>query len=129
MKQLTALELNRLNALDAALRFARAELTADITAQRLLILICVFFNQGLSQRELLSKLKSTSITALSRNLADLSAWTTRKKEGPGLIELRADPMNLRVKRVFLTKKGERFVRRWLAAADKERPSKVGNRKI
>lgn len=118
MKQLTALELNRLNALDAALRFARAELTADITAQRLLILICVFFNQGLSQRELLSKLKSTSITALSRNLADLSAWTTRKKEGPGLIELRADPMNLRVKRVFLTKKGERFVRRWLAAADK-----------
>lgn len=129
MKQLTSLELDRLNALDAALRFARAELTADITAQRLLILICVFFNQGLSQRELLGKLRSTSITALSRNLADLSAWTTRKKEGPGLIELRADPMNLRVKRVFLTKKGERFVRRWLAAADKERPSKVGNRKI
>ncbi len=129
MKQLTSLELDRLNALDAALRFARAELTADITAQRLLILICVFFNQGLSQRELLGKLKSTSITALSRNLADLSAWTTRKKDGPGLIELRADPMNLRVKRVFLTKKGERFVRRWLAAADKERPPKAGNRKI
>ena len=83
-----------------------------------LILICVFFNEGLSQRELLAKLESTSITALSRNLADLSAWTTRKTEGPGLIELRADPMNLRVKRVYLTSAGQRFMRRWLAAGAK-----------
>ena len=115
MKQLSRSETDQLHALDAALRFARAELTADVTAQRLLILISVFFNQGMSQRELLTKLDTTSITALSRNLADLSAWTTRKTEGPGLIELRPDPMNLRVKRVFLTNKGERFVRRWLAA--------------
>ena len=115
MKDLSAAESDQLHALDNALRFARAELTADVTAQRLLILICVYFNQGLSQRELLTKLDSTSITALSRNLADLSGWTTRKKEGPGLIELRADPMNLRIKRVFLTRKGDKFVRRWLAA--------------
>lgn len=110
-------ELDRLHAFDRALRFARAELSPDVTAQRLLILICVYFNQGLSQRELLSKLDSTSITALSRNLADLSAWTTKKTEGPGLIELRPDPMNLRVKRVYLTKDGSRFVRRWLAASE------------
>ena len=108
-------ELDQLYALDGALRFARAELTADITAQRLLILLSVFFNQGMSQRELLSQLDTTSITALSRNLADLSAWTTRKAEGPGLIELKPDPMNLRIKRVFLTDKGERFVKRWLGA--------------
>ncbi len=118
MKDLTSAEYAQLHALDEALRFARAELTPDVTAQRLLILICVFFNQGLSQRELLGKLKTTSITALSRNLAHLSAWTTRKEEGPGLIELRSDPMNLRIKRVFLTNKGERFVRRWLAASAK-----------
>lgn len=111
-------EKKQLHSLDAALRFARRELSADVTAQRLLILINVFFNQGMSQRELLATLDSTSITALSRNLADLSGWTTRKDEGPGLIELRADPMNLRVKRVFLTKKGERFVRRWLQAGSK-----------
>lgn len=115
MKELSTAELDQLHALDNALRFARSELSADITAQRLLILICVYFNQGLSQRELLTKLESTSITALSRNLADLSAWTTRKTEGPGLIELRPDPMNLRVKRVFLTNTGQKFVHRWLAA--------------
>ena len=115
MKELTSAELDQLHALDDALRFARSHLSPDVTAQRLLILICVYFNQGLSQRELLTKLESTSITALSRNLADLSAWTTRKSEGPGLIELRSDPMNLRVKRVFLTKNGEKFVRRWLTA--------------
>jgi DNA-binding MarR family transcriptional regulator len=120
VKQLDARELDRLRSLDAALRFARAELSADITAQRLLILICVFFNQGLSQKELLSRLDSTSITALSRNLAEMSEWTPRKVEGPGLIELRQDPMNLRVKRVFLSNKGERFVRRWLAATARAR---------
>lgn len=121
MKGLEPNEQGQLAALDKALRFAREELSYDVTAQRLLILLCVFFNQGLSQRELLGKLDSTSITALSRNLADLSAWTTRKTEGPGLIELRADPMNLRIKRVFLTKKGERFVRRWVKAAAKVAP--------
>ncbi len=118
MKGLDIDEQTQLHALDRALRFARAELNPDVTAQRLLILICVFFNQGLSQRELLSKLESTSITALSRNLADLSAWTTKKTEGPGLIELRGDPMNLRIKRVYLTRKGEGFVRRWLKTATK-----------
>jgi DNA-binding MarR family transcriptional regulator len=121
MKGLEPNEQGQLAALDKALRFARTELTPDVTAQRLLILLCVFFNQGLSQRELLGKLDSTSITALSRNLADLSAWTTRKTEGPGLIELRSDPMNLRIKRVFLTQKGERFVRRWVKAAAKIAP--------
>ena len=117
-KDLSPAELDQLHALDNALRFARSQLSPDVTAQRLLILICVYFNQGLSQRELLTKLDSTSITALSRNLADLSAWTTRKTAGPGLIELRVDPMNLRVKRVFLTRDGQRFVRRWLAAGAK-----------
>jgi len=128
LKDLTAPELDQLHALDNALRFARSHLSADITAQRLLILICVYFNQGLSQRELLTKLESTSITALSRNLADLSAWTTRKKEGPGLIELRSDPMNLRVKRVFLTAAGMKFVRRWLAAGAKAHTASSRKRK-
>ena len=59
-------------------------------------------------------LESTSITALSRNLADLSALTTRKLPGPGLLELRTDLLNLRVKRAYLTPKGRRFVKQWLA---------------
>ena len=102
-----------LRALDRALRFARAKLSPDITAQRLLILIAVYFNEGLSQRELLQHLESTSITALSRNLADLSALTTKKLPGPGLLELRVDPLNLRIRRVFLTRKGKNFVKQWL----------------
>lgn len=127
-KDLGAAELDQLHALDNALRFARSELSADVTAQRLLILICVYFNQGLSQRELLTKLDSTSITALSRNLADLSAWTTRKQQGPGLIELRSDPMNLRVKRVYLTSAGEKFVRHWLGAGAKAHTASRRKRK-
>ena len=123
MQPLKDSEIEQLHVLDEALRFARSELTADVTAQRLLILISVFFNQGMSQRELLKTLDATSITALSRNLADLSAWTTRKSEGPNLIELRPDPMNLRVKRVFLTGTGERFMRRWLSAAAKHGAAK------
>ena len=107
---------NAIRILDRGLRFARARISADITAQRLLILIAVYFNEGLSQRQLLEHLDSTSITALSRNLADLSALTTKKQPGPGLLELRIDPLNLRVRRVFLTSKGRTFMRQWLQAA-------------
>ncbi len=111
--QLDKKDKQRVQMLDKALRFARSILTPDITAQRLLILISVFQNEGLNQRELLKTLDSTSITALSRNLADLSALTTRKLPGPGLLELRVDPMNLRIKRIYLTAKGRTFVKRWL----------------
>ena len=107
-----------LQQLDRALRYARAHLSADITAQRLLILIAVYFHEGLSQRELLGHLDSTSITALSRNLADLSTLTTKKTVGPGLLKLTVDPLNLRVKRVSLTPKGRRFMKRWSAVATK-----------
>ncbi len=110
-------------ALHRALTIVRGEVAPDITVQRLLILLAVYANEGLSQRELLEKLDGCSITALSRNLADLSAWTTRKTEGPGLIELRQDPMNLRVKRVFLTPAGNRFMRRWLGAATQTGPKR------
>jgi len=106
--------IETLRSLDRALRFARARLSPDVTAQRLLILIAVYFNEGLSQRELLKHLDTTSITALSRNLADLSGLTTKKLPGPGLLELRVDPLNLRVKRVFLTRKGRQFMQQWLA---------------
>ena len=107
--------IRTLRSLDRALRYARAKLSPDITAQRLLILIAVYFHEGLSQRELLSHLDLTSITALSRNLADLSSLTTKKLPGPGLLEQRVDPLNLRIKRVFLTAKGKRFMRGWLEA--------------
>lgn len=93
------------------LRSARAELGPDVTLQRVLILLNVFLNEGLSQSELLRVLDATSPAALSRNLADLSAWTSRKQPGPGLLELRPDPMNLRRKSIHLTEAGRRLVAR------------------
>ena len=100
-----------LHTLDRALRYARAELGPDVTAQRLLILINVYLHEGVSQIELLQTLDSTSIPALSRNLADLSRRTSRRGIGPDLVELRADPDNLRKKRVYLTPKGRQLLRR------------------
>ncbi len=106
-----------LRRLDRALRLLRARVAPDITVQRVLILMAVGANEGLSQKALLETLDATSITALSRNLADLSAFTSRKCAGPGLIELKTDPMNLRERRVHLTRKGRRLVRDLQAALD------------
>ena len=100
--------------LSRALGFVRQELHPDVTAQRLRILLAVAADPGLSQRELAATLGDTSVTALSRNLADLAKLTSRKTAGPGLIELRIDPSNLRLRRVHLTRAGERFMRRWSA---------------
>jgi DNA-binding MarR family transcriptional regulator len=99
-------------ALEGMLRSARSELGPDITAQRLLILINVYLHEGLSQGELLQLLDSTSISALSRNLAELSDWTPRKTQGPGLIASQHDKLNLRKKRIHLTKKGRRMIECW-----------------
>ncbi len=98
-------------ALHRALTIVRGEVAPDITVQRLLILLAVYANEGLSQRELLEKLDGCSITALSRNLADLSSLTSKKRPGPGLVESRVDPMNLRLRRLFMTPKGRRLVKR------------------
>jgi len=103
----------QLEDLNTILRFARTRLGADITVQRLLILINVYLNEGLSQGELLRQLDSTSAAALSRNLAELSDWTPRKIDGPNLIQLQVDQQNLRRKRVFLTDGGRKFIKQWL----------------
>ena len=118
-----ATQARTLRSLDRALRYARAKLSPDITAQRMLILIAVYFHEGLSQRQLLKFLELTSITALSRNIADLSNLTTKKLPGPGLLELRVDPLSLRIKRVFLTKKGRRFMDKWLEVASDTTPNR------
>lgn len=108
-----------LHRIDRLLREARQALGADVTVQRLLILLNVYLNEGLSQTELLRQLDATSVTALSRNLADLSAWTSRKRPGPDLLELRTDPMNLRRKTVHLTEAGRALVERLSALAERE----------
>ena len=92
---------------------ARQLLGPDVTALRLHILLTVYAHEGCNQRTLLDNLDMTSVTALSRNLADLSAITSTKKLGPGFIELRIDVMNLRRKTVHLTDAGRTVVEQLL----------------
>ena len=94
---------------------ARALLGVDVTALRLHILLNVYMNEGLNQRRLLDILDMTSVTALSRNLADLSRRTSSKKVGPDLVELRFDEMNLRQKTIHLTPKGRRLMKKLLSS--------------
>lgn len=94
------------------LRFARDNIAPDVTVQRVLVLLSIARYPGLSQSELGKVLPGISVTALSRNIADLSLRTSQKQPGPGLVELRPDPNSLRRKRVFLTDRGRRFVKRW-----------------
>jgi DNA-binding MarR family transcriptional regulator len=95
--------------LDQLLVAARQKLGPDVTVLRLHILLNVYLHEGCSQNELLFLLDVTSVTALSRNLADLSTLTSSKRLGPGLIELRPDTMNLRRKTIHLTRKGRSMV--------------------
>jgi DNA-binding MarR family transcriptional regulator len=95
---------------------ARHAIGPDVTALRLHILLNVFAHEGINQRGLLTLLDLTSVTALSRNLADMSALTSAKKPGPGLIELRFDPMNLRQKSIHLTQRGRKIISQILQAA-------------
>jgi len=88
---------------------ARNALGPDVTALRIHILLNVFAHEGVNQRALLNLLDMTSVTALSRNLADMSVLTSSKKPGPGLIELHFDSMNLRQKSIHLTPKGRAVV--------------------
>ncbi len=94
---------------------ARRLMGPDVTALRLHILLTVYQNEGCNQRTLLQNLDMTSVTALSRNLADMSALTSTKKPGPNLIELRFDVMNLRSKTVHLTPSGRAVVEQLLSA--------------
>jgi DNA-binding MarR family transcriptional regulator len=88
---------------------ARKALGPDVTALRLHILLNVYLNEGTNQSKLLTLLDVTSVTALSRNLADMSTLTSSKKPGPGLIELRFDVMNLRQKSIHLTTLGREII--------------------
>jgi len=94
---------------DRFLVSARKALGPDVTALRLHILLNVYLNEGTNQRNLLKLLDVTSVTALSRNLADMSTLTSTKKLGPGLIELRFDMMNLRQKSIHLTSRGRKII--------------------
>lgn len=104
-------------ALINCLRAARDAISPDITVQRLLVLLSVADHPGCSQHDLGQRLTGISSTALSRNLADLSALTSRKLPGPNLIRQQPDPTNLRRKQLHLTRKGQRLIGELKAALE------------
>lgn len=54
-------------------------------------------------------------SSATRNVSALSDWDWKKKVGLKLVEYRQDPMNLSVKNVFLTKKGQHLAEQMAVA--------------
>lgn len=89
MQEFTKEELTAV--LATALTRLRAELGADVTASRILTLLTVARNPGMSQPELGMHIKDLSQQGQSRNVLDLSARTSSGAEGPDLVRIEPDP--------------------------------------
>jgi DNA-binding MarR family transcriptional regulator len=77
--------------LATALTRFRAELGADVTASRILTLLTISRNPGMSQPELGMHIKDLSQQGQSRNVLDLSARTSTGAPGPDLVRIEPDP--------------------------------------
>lgn len=99
----------RLGLLRGALVKARDALGADVSVLRLVILLSVYRDNGMTQSDLLASLPHVSATAMSRNIAELSDRKIRGRRGLGLLKLIPDDENLRRKHVRLTPRGRRLV--------------------
>lgn len=89
MQEFTKEELTAV--LFTALTRLRAELGSDVTAARILTMLTVARNPGLTQPELGQYIKDMSQQGLSRNVLDLSARTSSGAEGPDLVRSDPDP--------------------------------------
>lgn len=99
--------------MEAAIRLSRflrkvRETDPELTVQKLQILVEVMMNPGIEQQSLILKVDQTR-SAVSKNLADWSEITSRKKPGPGLIESRIDPRNRVIRTIHPTSEGRK---RW-----------------
>lgn len=81
---------------------------ATIPMQNFMALLAVAIEEGQNINEIGRKV-GISQSSASRNLSSLSDWDWKKKEGLKLVEYRQDPMNLSVKNIYLTRKGQTLV--------------------
>src|SRR5688500_10463579 len=86
------------------------EVNNEIQANSIAVLIEIALNPGIISRDLKSKTDIPAPT-LSRILLTMMARNRNREEGYGLVEMRENPDNRREKRIFLTEKGEAFVKR------------------
>ena len=78
---------------------------ATLPIQTFAAFVAVALQQGQSISAIGEKV-GISQSAASRNLSALSDWDYKKKVGLKLVEYRQDPMNLSIKTVHLTARGQ-----------------------
>lgn len=89
------------------LKEARELIADDVTVQKLDTLVQVLLQpDGIPQADILLKANLTR-TAASKNVADLSSITSRKKAGPNLVESVIDPLNRTSRTIRMTPTGEK----------------------
>lgn len=100
--------------LESVLVRARKLVSPDLSVQQLLVLTAVYNggSRGIEQGELITKY-GVSRSHASKTVADLSALTSAKKEGPGLIRSDLDPRDFRIRMITCTDKGVDTVRKML----------------
>jgi DNA-binding MarR family transcriptional regulator len=86
------------------------DLNPEMPAQSALTLLLVAQSPGIAIGELQQRLNVASST-MSRNISIMSEHRGKGEAGLGLIETREDVMDRRIKRVWLTARGENVLNR------------------
>lgn len=97
------------------LKAARKNLDADMTVQRLQVLLEVALSEPIEQGTLVRRVDQTR-SAVSKNVANWTALTAKKTKGPGFMESVMDPMNLTTRTIKLTSKGKAALEKTLMEA-------------
>jgi DNA-binding MarR family transcriptional regulator len=84
----------------------------DATVNQVLTFLIIAGKPGLNPKDILQQL-GLSDSGSSRTVAALTKRGDRRQIGGGwdVVEAREDPVDLRFKRLFLTRKGEMFINR------------------
>jgi DNA-binding MarR family transcriptional regulator len=83
--------------------------SSEMPAQTLHTFLLVAQSPGISMQDLNAKLELSS-SATSRNVSSLSFQKQYEVVGLGLVEALEDPKDRRIKRVWLTPKGQAFAK-------------------
>ena len=96
-----------LNSLSLALRLSREAISQQVRASQLEMLLIIADTPGLTQREIADRSDMTTST-ISRAVDVFSDSGRRDGRGgaAGLVEIRLDPADERLKLVYLTEKGQ-----------------------
>lgn len=94
--------------LDKAIRQCRMAIDPLVPTQMVQAFLTVAANEGCTLTEIADRLE-TNLSTASRQLLDLGDRNRKMQEGYKLIDRETDPMNLRVNRYTLTRKGRMLI--------------------